>query len=98
MSTPVPCLVRLLQTSQTYFQGVYNYPISVSVTRTGWIGPVGTQVAHLPGICHNLRPKRASNLCRDVAAGLSVVTLGIICLEFEATEIPAGWLLCEACS
>lgn len=98
MSTPAPCLVQLPQTSQTYFLGVYNYPISVSVTRTGWIGPVGTQVAHLPGICHNLRPKKASNLCHDGAAGLSVVTLGIICLEFEATEIAAGWLLCEACS
>lgn len=55
-------------------------------------------MAHLPGICHNLCPKKASNLCHDGAAGLSVVTLGIICLGFEATEIPAGWLLCEACS
>lgn len=87
MSTPIPCLVRLLQTSQTYFQGVYNYPISVSVTRTGWIGSVGTQVAHLPGICGNLRSKEASNLCHDGAAGLSVVTLGLMCLEFEASEI-----------
>lgn len=54
------------------------------------MGPVGTQVAHLPGICRNLPPKEASNRCGDGAAGLSVVTLGVTCLEYGATEIPAG--------
>lgn len=39
------------------FQGRYNYPISMSVMKTGWIGPAGRQVARLPGLCHNLCPQ-----------------------------------------